>query len=153
MNTAPPAVLATAFYAFYDLHRPAYRAYAASRLTSEEAQIAVSHLFGLVASNWTTVVSQRHPSAWAWEQHTRAVARRSGRTLTAIENAALLHDELLLSIDQIATVTGTEPATVSTLLAAARRARTPTRPRPRIFSPRTVAPAERTTSFLHTATA
>ncbi|MEU8701665.1 hypothetical protein AB0C61_29225 [Streptomyces sp. NPDC048680] len=121
----PPTVLVNAFYAFYDLHRPAYRAYAAARLAPEEAQIAVSHLFDLVASNWTTVVAERRPSAWAWELHTRTVARRSGHTLTAMENTRLLHDELHMSIEQIATVTGAEQATVSTLLAAARRAQTP----------------------------
>ncbi|MES9558820.1 MULTISPECIES: hypothetical protein [unclassified Streptomyces] len=125
-------VLTTAFYAFYDLHRPAYHAYAAARLPLEEAQIAVSHLFDLVAGNWTTVVSQRFPSAWAWERHTRAVARRNGRIYTATEDISLLHDQLLLSIDQIATVTGTEPATVTALLAAAHRSARAgtTRPRP-----------------------
>lgn len=128
----PPTVLTNAFYAFYDLHRPAYRAYAAARLAPEEAQIAVSHLFELVASNWTTVVAERHPSAWAWRLHTRTVARRSGHTLTAVEDTCLLYDELQLSIEQIATVTGAEQATVSTLLAAARRAQAPahTRSRP-----------------------
>lgn len=80
-----------------------------------------------MAGNWTTVVSERCPSAWAWRQHTRVVARRSGRTLTAAEDASLFHDKLRLSVDQIATVTGAEPATVTTLLAAARRTRTPTR--------------------------
>ena len=128
-NPAPPAVLTNAFYAFYDLHRPAYDAYAAALLTPEEAQLAVSQLFNLVAGNWTTVVSERDPSAWAWQRHTQAVARRSGYTLTAVENASLLYDKLRLSIDQIATVTGTEPATVTTLLAAARRTRAPTQSR------------------------
>ncbi|WP_381805364.1 hypothetical protein [Streptomyces niveus] len=127
MKPAPPSVLTNAFYAFYDLHRPTYQAYAALHLHPEEAQITVSHLFNLVADHWTTVVCERHPSAWAWARHTRAVARRSGRTLTEVEDACLLHDQLLLSIDQIATVTGTEPATVTALLAAARRA---ARPRP-----------------------
>ncbi|MEK8141791.1 hypothetical protein NKH18_01490 [Streptomyces sp. M10(2022)] len=61
MKPAPPAVLTNAFYAFYDLHRPAYEAYAAALLTPEEARLAVSHLFDLVAGNWTTVVSERHP--------------------------------------------------------------------------------------------
>ncbi|RPK32032.1 hypothetical protein EES39_39585 [Streptomyces sp. ADI92-24] len=117
----PPAVLINAFYAFYDLHHPAYRAYAAARLAPEEARMAVSHLFDLVASNWTTVVSEPDPAAWAWQCHTRAVARRSGRTLTAAEEALLLHEELRLSIDKIASVTGTERAAVTTLLAAARR--------------------------------
>ncbi|MEV5194717.1 hypothetical protein AB0K86_19670 [Streptomyces clavifer] len=125
MNPARPGVLTNAFYAFYDLHRPAYHAYAAAYLTPEEAQIAVAQLFDLVAGTWTTVVAERHPSAWAWQQLTRVVAHRSGRTLTAVEDASLLHDELLLSITQIATVTGTEPATVTTLLATARRKRTP----------------------------
>ncbi|MFE6985780.1 hypothetical protein [Streptomyces griseus] len=115
------AVFTTAFYAFYDLHRPAYYAFAAARLPAEEAQIAVSCLFSLVADHWTTVVTERHPSAWAWEKHTRVIARRSGRTTTVIEDVSLLHHQLLLSIDQIATTTGTEPATVAALLAAADR--------------------------------
>ncbi|MFE5077102.1 hypothetical protein [Streptomyces halstedii] len=127
MKPARPAVLTNSFYAFYDLHRPAYHSYASALLAPEEARIAVSHLFDLVAGNWTTVVSERCPSAWAWRQHTRVVARRSGRTLTAAEDASLFHDKLRLSVDQIATVTGAEPATVTTLLAAARRTRTPTR--------------------------
>ncbi|MEV0749783.1 hypothetical protein AB0I75_32020 [Streptomyces sp. NPDC050273] len=121
MKPAPPAVLINAFYAFYDLHRPAYRAYAAACLAPEEAQLAVSHVFDLVASNWTTVVCEPDPAAWAWERHTQTVARRSGRRLTAAEEALLLHEGLRLSIEKIATVTGTEPAAVSTLLAAARR--------------------------------
>ncbi|MFF3959070.1 hypothetical protein ACFYY1_38585 [Streptomyces sp. NPDC001890] len=120
MKPAPLTVLTNAFYAFYALHRPAYHAYAAAHLPPEEAQIAVTHLFNLVADNWTTFVSERCPSAWAWQRHTRAVARRNGRTFAAVEDAHLLHDQLLLSIDQIATVTGTEPATVTALLAAAR---------------------------------
>ncbi|MEE1735154.1 hypothetical protein PUR49_01130 [Streptomyces sp. BE147] len=119
MKPAPPAVLTNSFYAFYDLHRPAYHAYAAAHLSPEEARIAVSHLFDLIAGNWTSIASERDPSAWAWEQHTRTIARRSGRTPTAAENTSLLYDQLLLSIDQIATVTGTETATVTALLAAA----------------------------------
>ncbi|MEU4173547.1 hypothetical protein [Streptomyces sp. NPDC026589] len=118
---SPPAVLTNAFYAFYDLHRPAYAMFAAARLPAEEAQIAVSHLFSLVADNWTTVVTERHPSAWAWERHTKVIARRSGRTTTVVEDISLLHHQLLLSIDQIASLTGTEAATVAALLAAADR--------------------------------
>ena len=50
--TAPTAsVLTTAFYAFYDLHRPACHAYAAARLPREEAQLSVTQLFDLIASN------------------------------------------------------------------------------------------------------
>ncbi|MFI9494714.1 hypothetical protein ACIG8K_24545 [Streptomyces halstedii] len=144
MKPARPAVLTISFYAFYDLHRPAYHSYASALLAPEEARIAVSHLFDLVAGNWTTVVSERCPSAWAWRQHTRVVARRSGRTLTAAEDASLFHDKLRLSVDQIATVTGAEPATVTTLLAAARRTRTPTRAGSRswAFLPRPTASVE-----------
>ncbi|MYS33724.1 hypothetical protein K388_07251 [Streptomyces sp. KhCrAH-43] len=116
-----PAVLTNSFYAFYDLHRPAYRDYARARLTPEEAQVAVSHLFDLVASHWSTIVCEPDPAAWAWERHTRTIARRSGRALTPAEEALLLHEKLRLSIDRIATVTGNEPAAVTTLLAAARR--------------------------------
>ncbi|MFJ9321734.1 hypothetical protein [Streptomyces globisporus] len=117
----PPAVLTNAFYAFYDLHRPAYYAYAQARLSNEEARIAVAHLFGLVAGRWTSVVNERRPSAWAWERHTQAIARRSGRTTTPDQDVSLLHDHLLLSIGQIAALTGTEPAAVAALLAAADR--------------------------------
>ncbi|MEV5659420.1 hypothetical protein [Streptomyces sp. NPDC052291] len=116
-----PTMLTNSFYAFYDLHRPAYRDYAEARLAPEEAQVAVSHLFDLVASHWSTIVREPDPAAWAWERHTQTVARRSGHALTPAEEALLLYEVLRLSIDKIATVTGTEPAAVSTLLAAARR--------------------------------
>ncbi|MET9347750.1 hypothetical protein [Streptomyces termitum] len=114
--TAPTALLTTAFYAFYDLHRPAYHAYAAARLPPEEASVAVTHLFNLVAGNWTTIVTDPSPSAWAWTRYVRAVARRTGHTTTPAEDADLLHHTLHLSIDKIATITGTEPATVTALL-------------------------------------
>ena len=120
-----PAVLTNAYYAFYDLHRPAYHAYAAAHLPTEEARIATSKLFETVASTWTSVVAERHPSAWVWEQFTRTVARRTGRRPTAVEDTHLLHHGLSLSIDRIATVTGTEPATIRARLAAARRAQPP----------------------------
>lgn len=116
-----PSVITNAFYAFYDLHRPAYHAYAAAYLPPEEARIAVTHMFALVADHWSTIISQRYPSAWAWERYTRTIARRSGRTPTATEDVHLLYEQLLLSIDQIATVTGAEPAAVTALLAAAHR--------------------------------
>ncbi|MEV7643385.1 hypothetical protein AB0O32_25975 [Streptomyces rubiginosohelvolus] len=118
---SPPAVLTNAFYAFYDLHRPAYYAFAEARLSVEEARVAVAYLFSLVADNWTSVVNERCPSAWAWERHTQVIARRSGRTTTPVQDVSLLHDHLLLSIGQIAALTGTEPATVAVLLAAADR--------------------------------
>ncbi|MFF3166811.1 hypothetical protein [Streptomyces sp. NPDC003273] len=123
MKPTPPAaaVLTTAFYAFYDLHHPAYHAYAAARLSREEARLSVTQLFDLIASNWTWVMTERCPSAWAWAEHTQAVARRAGHTSTPAEDAALLHDHLCLSIDRIATITGTESARVTALLAAARR--------------------------------
>ncbi|MFB8382719.1 hypothetical protein [Streptomyces rubiginosohelvolus] len=117
----PPAVLTNAFYAFYDLHRPAYYAFAQARLSTEEARVAVAHLFSLVADNWTSVVNERRPSAWAWERHTKVIARRSGRTPTPAQDISLLHDHLLFSIGEIAALTGTEPATVAALLAAADR--------------------------------
>ncbi|MEU2730627.1 hypothetical protein ABZ650_23220 [Streptomyces griseoviridis] len=121
--TSSVLLLTTAFYAFYDLHRPAYHAYAVARLPPEEAMLSVSQLFDLVASNWIVITTKPKPSAWAWEEHTRAVARRSGRALTPAENTALLHDELRLSVERIATVTGAEPATVTALLAASRRSK------------------------------
>ncbi|MGW8487428.1 hypothetical protein [Streptomyces sp. NPDC055886] len=115
------AVFTNAFYAFYELHRPAYYAFAAARLSPEEAGVAVSHLFSLVADNWATVVTERRPSAWAWERHTQVIARRSGCTTTPVQDISLLHHQLLLSIGQIAALTGTEAATVAALLAAADR--------------------------------
>ncbi|WP_406163821.1 hypothetical protein OG298_43975 (plasmid) [Streptomyces sp. NBC_01005] len=120
-----PAVLTNAYYAFYDLHRPTYHAYAAAHLPTEEARIATSKLFETVASTWTSVVAERRPSACAWQWFTQTVARRSGRTSTAIEDTHLLHHKLMLSVDQIATVTGAEPATVCARLAAPRRNRSP----------------------------
>lgn len=115
------AVFTNAFYAFYDLHRPVYYAFAAARLPSEEARVAVSHLFSLVADNWATVVTERRPSAWAWEQHTQVIARRSGHPTTAIDDIRLLHHQLRLTIAQIAALTGSETATVTALLAASDR--------------------------------
>ncbi|WP_405807815.1 hypothetical protein [Streptomyces sp. NBC_01187] len=129
-TSVSPAVLTTAFYAFYDLHRPVYHAYAAFHLTPEEAQVAVAHLFDLVASNWSTVVAKPCPAAWAWRRHTRAVAQRSGHPRTAADDAALLHEYLRLSIEKIAFVTGTERATVTALLATSRRRRSCERSRP-----------------------
>ncbi|MGW7521825.1 hypothetical protein ACWGJ2_40295 [Streptomyces sp. NPDC054796] len=120
-TAASVPLLTTAFYAFYDLHRPAYHAYAAARLPPEEAQIAVSQLFDLLASNWTMIVTKPRPAAWAWEQHTRAIARRTGSTPAPTEDAAWLHDVLHLSIERIGVITGAEPAAVTALVAAARR--------------------------------
>lgn len=134
MPSTGPIVLSNAFYAFYDLLRPTYQAYAETRLAPEEARVAVSHLFDLVAAHWTTIVSEPCPTAWAWNRHTRSVARRSGRTLTPAQDVSLLHDDLLLNVRQIATITGTETATVTALLAAAHR------------EDRTVAPTQRTNS-------
>ncbi len=137
--TVSPTVLTNAFYAFYDLHRPIYHAYATSRLMPEEAQVAVAHLFGLLASNWSDIVKKPCPAAWAWQRHAHSVAQRTGRPHTAADDAVLLHEQLRLSIDQIATVTGTEPATVTALLAAAHRdrcpAREPLRGRPALTGP------------------
>ncbi|MFG2358315.1 hypothetical protein [Streptomyces sp. NPDC048521] len=119
------AVVTTVSYAFYDLHRPACHAYAAARLTREEAQLSVDQLFDFIASTWSWVMTKQCPSAWAWEKHTRAVAPRAGRTPTPAEDTALLHDDLRLSINRIATITGTDPARVTALLAAARHIRQP----------------------------
>ncbi|MFD8732748.1 hypothetical protein [Streptomyces sp. NPDC059611] len=69
----PPALLTNAFY---DLHRPAYYEFAQARLPAEEARVAVAHLFSLVADSWTSVISERRPSAWAWKRHPQVIARR-----------------------------------------------------------------------------
>ncbi|MEW1671207.1 hypothetical protein [Streptomyces albidoflavus] len=125
-------VLATSYYAFYDLHRPTYHAYAAAHLPPEEAQIAVANVFALVAENWTSIVTEQHPARWAWAQHTRTVARRSGHTPTRVQDACLLHDRLHLTVDQIATTTGQDPAAVTTLLAAGDRSDPAPGQRPRV---------------------
>ncbi|MEU6363208.1 hypothetical protein [Streptomyces albidoflavus] len=125
-------VLATGYYAFYDLHRPTYHAYAAAHLSPEEAQIAVANVFALVAENWTSIVTEQHPARWAWAQHTRTVARRSGHTPTRVQDACLLHDRLHLTVDQIATTTGQDPAAVTTLLAAGDRSDPAPGQRPRV---------------------
>ncbi|MYT76547.1 hypothetical protein YW3DRAFT_07276 [Streptomyces sp. MnatMP-M77] len=52
---------------------------------------------------------------------TRAVTRRGARPTTLAENIALLRDGLQLSVDQIATLTGREVATVTALHAPADR--------------------------------
>ncbi|MEE1931262.1 hypothetical protein V1J52_24315 [Streptomyces sp. TRM 70351] len=133
-----PTLLATAFYAFHDLHRPAYHAYAAALLAPEEAATAVAELFDLVADQWTTVVTGISPSAWAWTRHVHAVAHRTGHPTTPAEDAVLLHHTLHLSIDKIATITGTEPATVTALLAT-RHHEHPSDPTPTSHTPRRLA--------------
>ncbi|MBZ2410774.1 hypothetical protein HX747_30590 [Streptomyces sp. L06] len=136
-------VLTNGFYAFYDLHRPVYHAYATAHLPPEEAQIAVGMTFAVVVENWTSVVTERHPARWAWSHHTRTVARRCGHTPTAIEVTRLLHDDLHMTIDQIATVTGTDRAAVLAHLVAADRAVAPHRRRPRPRARPSVSPEER----------
>lgn len=123
MKPTVSPMLTHAFFAFYDTHRPVYLAYAASRLPPEEAHLAVARLFDLLASNWSTVVKAPHPAAWAWKQHTHVVAQRSGHASTPAEDVALLHEQLRLNIDQIATATGTDTATVISLLKATTRSR------------------------------
>lgn len=55
----------------------------------------------------------------------QTVARRSGQTSTAVKDTHLPHHKLMLSIDQIATLTGTERATVCAHRAAAQREQIP----------------------------
>ncbi|WP_435192308.1 hypothetical protein [Streptomyces sp. bgisy126] len=122
MKRTAPALLATTFNAFCELHRPIYLAHAHARLPREEARIVIALLFELVADNWITVVADPRPAARVWDMHTQVLANRSLPT-TPAEDVLLLHDTLHLSIDRIATVTGRDAATIATLLAAARRAR------------------------------
>lgn len=131
-RTRSVKVLATSYYAFYDLHRPTYHAYASAHLSPEEAQIAVVTAFALVAEDWTSIVTEQHPARWAWTQHTRTVARRSGHTPTRVQDACLLHDHLHLTVNQIATTTGQDPAAVTALLAAGDRSDPAPGQRPRV---------------------
>ncbi|MEU1129554.1 hypothetical protein ABZ383_06755 [Streptomyces sp. NPDC005900] len=116
-----PAMLSTAFRAFYEQHRPGYFAYAAARLPDGEAHVAVAHTFALIAADWPTAVTRPSPAAYAWNLHTHYVTSRTGTSTSREQDTALMHDHLHLTIDRIATLTGTEPATVAARLATARR--------------------------------
>ncbi|MFF8702969.1 hypothetical protein ACF067_28335 [Streptomyces albidoflavus] len=131
-RTKSVKVLANGYYAFYDLHRPTYHAYATAHLSPEEAQIAVANVFALVAENWTSIVTEQHPARWGWTRHTRTVARRSGHIPTRVQDACLLHERLHLAVKQISTTTGQDPANDTTLLAAGERSDPAPGQRPRV---------------------
>ncbi|MFG3370358.1 hypothetical protein ACGF0K_36080 [Streptomyces sp. NPDC048156] len=121
-RTATPTImLSAAFRAFCDLHRAGYFAYAAARLSRDEAKVAVAHTFALIAGDWPTAVNRPNPAAYAWHLHTRYVTSCTGKTTSREQDAALMHDRLNLTVDRIATLTGTEPAAVTAMLAAAHR--------------------------------
>ncbi|SCF67635.1 hypothetical protein [Streptomyces sp. Ncost-T10-10d] len=118
---ASVVVLSAAFRAFYDLRHASYLAYTAARLPADEVPVAVSHTFGLVAANWTTAVARPSPAAYAWNLHTSYVVGRTGTRTNQKGDVALMHDDLHLPVDRIATLTGKETATVTALLSAAHR--------------------------------
>ncbi|MEU7647294.1 hypothetical protein [Streptomyces huasconensis] len=118
---AKPHMLSAAFRAFYEQHRAGYFAYAAARLPDEEARIAVAHTFALIAANWPTAVTRPNPAAYAWNLHTHYVTARTGTSTSHEQDTALMYERLHLTIDRIATLTGTEPAAVTARLATARR--------------------------------
>ncbi|MFI9780527.1 hypothetical protein ACIHCV_38635 [Streptomyces sp. NPDC051956] len=118
-----PAVkmLSDAFHAFYELHQHGYFAYAAAHLSDDEARIAVTHTFSLIAADWPQTVTQPNPAAYAWDLHTHFVTARTGTHNDPQQDTLLLYERLHLTIERIAALTGTEPASVTALLAAAQR--------------------------------
>ncbi|WPO76224.1 hypothetical protein [Streptomyces sp. KN37] len=85
----------------------------------QEARVAVAHTFALIAADWPAAVARPNPAAYAWNLHTHYV---TARTSTSQEqDTAPMYDRLHLTIDRIATLTGTEPAAVTARLATARR--------------------------------
>lgn len=133
-RSAKSTILSAAFRAFYEQHRTGYFAYAAARLSDEEARVAVAHTFALIAADWPTAVTRPNPAAYAWSLHTHYVTARTGTSTSREQDTALMYDCLHLTIDRIATLTGTEPATVTARLATARRRARPLPP-PRAASP------------------
>lgn len=123
-DPARPAVkmLSDAFQAFCELHRPGYLAYAEARLPAEEAQLAVAHIFALIAADWPRAVTKPNPAAYAWDLHTRFVTARTGGTRRdPRQDTLLLYERLHLTVERIAALTGSEPAAVTATLAAAQR--------------------------------
>ncbi|MFD8778488.1 hypothetical protein [Streptomyces sp. NPDC059916] len=118
-----PAVrmLSDAFQAFYEFHQPGYLAYAAAHLSDDEARIAVTHTFSLIAADWPQTVTQPNPAAYAWDLHTHFVTARTGTHNDPQQDTLLLYECLHLTIERIAALTGSEPAAVAALLAAAQR--------------------------------
>ncbi|MGX9923566.1 hypothetical protein ACWIG4_27375 [Streptomyces sp. NPDC002248] len=115
------ALLTTTFYAFHDLQRPVYYAYARALLPPEEATVAVEHTLGLLAGTWSTVVSKPSPAAEAWSHLSTIVAHRTRHTRTTAEDITLLY-ALGMPPATIATATGlTPPAVVAQLLATSSR--------------------------------
>ncbi|MFF3750582.1 hypothetical protein ACFYYH_09000 [Streptomyces sp. NPDC002018] len=112
------ATLSTAFSAFCDLHRPGYLAYAEARLPTAEAEIAVTHVLGLIATEWAATMRRPSPAAYAWERLTAFVAMRAGEHPSRTEDAGFMYDNLDFTIDKIATLTGTDPGKVTAMIAA-----------------------------------
>ncbi|MFJ3848350.1 hypothetical protein ACIPV3_30230 [Streptomyces albidoflavus] len=119
---APVGLLTTTFYAFLDLNRPAYQAYASALLPETEATIAVEHSLGLIARDWTAIMEWRNPAARGWEVLTTTIAYRTGRPRATVEDVDLLHG-LGVSVARISAVTGLVGEVVTAHLRAARRER------------------------------
>ncbi|WP_406423526.1 hypothetical protein OHA59_49935 [Streptomyces sp. NBC_01589] len=130
-NTPTPPVLALppAFCAFYSLLQTGYHAYAALHVDRTTAENLVADTFGHLATHWPTVVARPNPTAHAWQLLTARLAVLTDRrpcptTASLQDDSVLLHHVLHYPADDIATLTGQEPATITTLLAAAQRRRT-----------------------------
>ncbi|WP_431031761.1 helix-turn-helix domain-containing protein [Streptomyces sp. P6-2-1] len=121
MTSRTLAATAAAFHAFYDHNHFAHRDYAGALLPTDEAHILVTHVFTLLATDWPRVIGRPNPAAFAWDLFTHHIALRTGTPRTPAQDPALLYDTLHHSINTIATLTGTEPTLVGTLITATRR--------------------------------
>ncbi|WP_405691239.1 hypothetical protein [Streptomyces sp. NBC_00057] len=90
------------------------------------AHSLIADTFGHLATHWPTIVARPNPTAHAWQLLTARLAVLTGQrpcpeAIALQDDSVLLHDILHYPTDTITTLTGQEPATITTLLAAAHR--------------------------------
>ncbi|MEV7774577.1 sigma factor-like helix-turn-helix DNA-binding protein [Kitasatospora sp. NPDC086791] len=123
---------ALGLWALHDLHQRHYLDYAALLLPPDDAPRAVHDAFEELGGHWLDALSTASPAACAWQAVRRRVRTLAGPRpfgpvahLTATQqDVLLLHLVLDLSAEEVAALTGTEPAAVHVQLrslAAARR--------------------------------
>ncbi|MGG8407319.1 hypothetical protein ACM614_12190 [Streptomyces sp. 12297] len=123
MRHATPAHRArnSAFDAFQATHHATYLAYARAHLPDDLAHDAVHRAFGLIAGNWSYLVSQPSPAQEAWTQLVGCTGSRHRPlpvgALTALQyDALVLHHRCGRSVAQTACVTGVHPSKIRYLL-------------------------------------
>ncbi|MFC9753680.1 hypothetical protein [Streptomyces sp. NPDC056921] len=132
-RTTPPQPnlgLPPAFCAFYSLLQAGYQAYAALHVDPTTAENLVADTFGHLATHWPTVVARPNPTSHAWQLLTARLTiltnQRPRPTAESLQDdSVLFHHVLHYPATTIASLTGQEPATITALLAAAQRRRTP----------------------------